>query len=272
MKKAFAPIAALLIVCTGHLSAQYPTRAGARPEALAGSYAALSGASSVFGNQAGLAGVSRPEFMCTYTNRFLLDELSSRSGQFVLPILNSVFAVSMHQFGKGTYKNEQYGFAFARKLSSNFHFGLQYNYSRVFMPEDNRFAGTSGVEFGIQYLAGNALVIGMHAKNPYQSKIETLNSKFSYPFQLNFGVYYPLSELFAITSELEYRTDVPLIFRTGLEYQVLENFYIRSGVSAKPYLFSGGIGFNLKKLCIDLASSYHPFLGNSPSVSFQYQL
>jgi hypothetical protein len=48
--------------------------------------------------------------------------------------------------------------------------------------------------------------------------------------------------------------------------------HIRAGVSGKPYLLSAGFGFVVKKLTVDMAISYHQYLGNSPSVSFQIQL
>jgi hypothetical protein len=77
--------------------------------------------------------------------------------------------------------------------------------------------------------------------------------------------------LFSLTSELENDFDDHFILKTGIEYTILEKLFLRAGVSGKPYQLSAGIGFQVKKLTLDLATTYSQYLGNSPSVSFQYQ-
>jgi hypothetical protein len=99
-----------------------------------------------------------------------------------------------------------------------------------------------------------------------------LNSgMFRYPSRIKIGTFYRLSDLFSLTSELENDFDDHFILKTGIEYTIIEKLFLRTGVSGKPYQLSAGIGFQMKKLTLDLASTYNPYLGNSPSVSFQYQ-
>jgi len=63
----------------------------------------------------------------------------------------------------------------------------------------------------------------------------------------------------------------PLNIKTGLEFDLMKKLFIRTGISAKPYQLSAGIGLVMKKMNIDMAVAYNQYLGNSPSVSFQYQ-
>lgn len=271
MKLLPALILAFFVLFAGSLSAQDIFPAGARSEALAGSSVAITGSSSVFGNQAGLAEINRPEVGGSFQSRFLIQELSGKSGLFVLPIQSSVFALSLYQFGEIPFRQEKFGISYARKISPKLNFGVQFNYYRLYLSEDNKSAGSSGLELGFQYAVNKLILLGAHVQNPYRTGIKTYSGKYFYPSKVNVGVFYRPTNSFSLTSEIEGYFDRQIRLIAGLEYQILDYFFVRAGVSGKPVQLSGGFGFQIRKLTLDLATSYHSWLGNSPSVSFQYQ-
>lgn len=244
---------------------------GARIQALAGASVGLSDIWSVYGNQAGLANISRAEIGGSFQNRFLISELSSRSLVFSFPVQSSVFAGSVSQFGKNAFRQEKYGLAYARQIFPKLNFGVQFNYYRFYLPEDNRSAGSSGIELGVQYLLSHQLILGIHVMNPYQTGIATMSGTYQFPGRFNFGAVFRLSNDFSLSSELEHDLSSHLTIRSGMEYTILEKLYLRAGFSGKPYQLSAGLGFQVKKIILDLAGSCNQYLGNSPSVSFQYQ-
>ncbi len=244
---------------------------GPRYQAVADASVAMSGCWSVFGNQAGLAAIDRPEIAGSYQDRFLISELSTRSGLFAFPIQSSVFAVSVYQFGKNPFRQEKFGIAYARQIFPRLNFGVQFNYFQLFLSEDNHSAGASGLEFGFQYQFVKKLVLGFHVLNPYPTGIRTLSGIYLYPSGISVGVFYPLSDAFRIAAELDNDFNRQFVIKTGLEYIILENLFVRTGISGKPYQFSAGIGFRVKRLLVDLATTSNQYLGNSPSVSFEYQ-
>lgn len=244
---------------------------GSRHQALSDATVGLSDCWSVFGNQAGLAGIDRPVVGGSFQNRFLVNELSTRAGLLVLPVQSSVFAFSLSQFGQIPFRQEKFGLAYARKISPKLNFGLQFNSYRLFLSEENRSVTSFGAELGVQYLLTERLVVGFHVMNPYRTGIKLRSGLFRYPSRVNIGTSYRLSDLFSLTSELENDFDDHFILKTGIEYCILEKLFVRTGVSGKPYQLSAGIGFQVRKLTLDLASTYNQYLGNSPSVSFQYQ-
>ena len=227
---------------------------------------------SVFGNQAGLAQIDRLTIGGSFQNRFLVKELSLSSGIFIIPVLSSVIAFSVYQFGQTTFRHEKFALAFARSLNPRLHFGIQFNYYRFFLAEENRSIGSPGVELGFQYQLTHQVLLGIHTLNPYRTSIQTLSGEYSYPSIFNIGASFQLSESFGFVAELQKELLYPLNIKTGLEYNILKKLFIRTGVSGKPYQLSAGMGFAVKKLKIDLAVAYNQYLGNSPSVSFQYQL
>jgi hypothetical protein len=260
-----------LLISAQFSSAQEIFQPSARSLAMAGVSSTLSGGWSVFGNQAGLASVQHPEVAGSFQSRFLLAELSARTGLFVIPVQTSVFAFSFYQFGQIPFRQEKYGFAYSRQVFPKLNFGIQFNYYSLYFSEENRSASSAGLELGLQYLFSDKLIIGAHVLNPYQTGIKIYSGKHSYPSAFNLGILYKLSESFGLASELQNDFDRHFRLKTGMEYSFPEKLFLRAGISGKPYQFSAGIGFRIQKISFDIASSYHQYLGNSPAVSFQYQ-
>ena len=244
---------------------------GSRYQALSDASVGMSDCWSVFGNQAGLARINRIVVGGSFQNRFLVNELSTRAGLLVLPVQSSVFAFSLSQFGQIPFRQEKFGLAYARQLSPHLNFGVQFNCYRLFLSEENRSVSSFGAELGVQYLFTERFVVGFHVVNPYRTGVKLSSGIFRYPSRIKIGSFYRLSDLFSLTTELENDFDKHLILKTGFEYTILEKLFLRAGVSGKPYQLSAGIGFHVKKLTLDLATTYNQYLGNSPSVSFQYQ-
>jgi len=244
---------------------------GSRYEALSDASVGLSGCWSVFGNQAGLAGINRPVVGGSFQNRFLVNELATRTGFFAVLVQSSVFAFSFSQFGKIPFRQAKFGLAYARRISPHFNFGVQFNCCRLFLSEENRSVSSYGAEFGVQYLVTERLVLGGHVTNPYWTGVKLSSGMYRYPSRIRIGTFYCLSDFFSLTTELENDFDDHFILKTGIEYNIVEKLFVRTGVSGKPYQLSAGIGFQVKKFMLDLATTYNPYLGNSPSVSFQFQ-
>lgn len=261
----------LLLLCTTVTKAQEVFLSGSRSQALAGLSASLADCWSVFGNQAGLAQIKKLTIGGTFHNRFWIKELSSSSGLFVLPVNASVFALSIYQFGQTSFRQEKLALAYARSLNPRLDIGIQFNYYRYFLDEENRSMGTPGLELGFQYRLTDQLLLGLHALNPYKTSLQTLSGEYSYPSIYNLGAFIQLSESFGFATELQKDQLHPISLKTGLEYDIANRLFIRTGIAGKPYQLSAGMGFEVNKLKIDLAVAYNQYLGNSPSFSFQYQ-
>lgn len=240
--------------------------------ALADATVTLSDCWSVFGNQAGLSEITKPEIGLSFRNSFGLKELAIKSGMIILPIRSTVYALSFVQYGKNLFKQEYYGFSYAKSITPDLKFGLQFHYFRQYFPEDNYYSGIWGLDLGIQVPLNKSFSLGLHIHNPYKTSIKTLNSKIQYPSDIKLGATLLFSESFIVYTELENNFNQQITARTAFEYTILEKFIIRSGIVGKPYRFAAGFGFQINKTSIDLANSYHPYLGNTPSISFKYKI
>ncbi|MEM9024528.1 MAG: hypothetical protein AAGB22_12350, partial [Bacteroidota bacterium] len=84
------------------------------------------------------------------------------------------------------------------------------------------------------------------------------------------GMDYRFNERVLVTAETEKDLDLDAQVKAGLEYQVLDQLFLRTGVSSQPFRYSFGFGFRWKAAQLDVATGYHSVLGFSPQLSAHY--
>ena len=84
--------------------------------------------------------------------------------------------------------------------------------------------------------------------------------------------YEPTKDIF-LSIDLCKDIDFDPNFRIGLEYQIIDNIYLRTGINSKPTKAFFGGGVKLGKFKIDYAVTSHEFLGMShqAGIGFNYQ-
>jgi hypothetical protein len=247
-------------------------RAGARALALSDAFVSFTDTWSTFHNQAGLASFVSVSGSVFYTSKFGLKEFSQMAGSFVLPTKTGVFGLGYSQFGTGQFKENKFGIAFAKKLSSEVSAGIQIDYLSSLFPENKRAKGFVTFEGGILYESSEKLNLGVHIFNPFHLGFETLTGKVKMPVTFRTGANYRFSEFLLMCFELEKNSENNLILKTGTEFLPLRNLAIRFGFSGKPFAYTAGIGYQYGKISTDIGFSYHGVLGFTPSVSIQFKL
>ena len=82
------------------------------------------------------------------------------------------------------------------------------------------------------------------------------------------GISYKPNEDFLINLELEKDLGFKESIKSGIEYQVVSNVYLRTGFSTQPFVSAFGIGFHPQKLLFDYSFSNDSDLGNVHECSF----
>ncbi|MDQ3193176.1 MAG: hypothetical protein M3Q58_16450 [Bacteroidota bacterium] len=242
---------------------------GARSAAMGNSSVAISDLWSVHHNQAGLAGLDKMQAGIYYENRFLIPELSLKGLALAMPVKNGVFGLSVSQFGFALYNESKVGLSYAQKLGEKVSAGVQLDYLNTFIAEGYGNKGMITGEAGVQAELAPGLTIGAHIFNPFRVKLATHNNE-RIPTIMRLGLNYEISNKVLICAETLKDTDHKPVFRAGLEYNVIEQLYLRAGISSNPGMHTFGFGLNLKHFKIDFASSIHSVLGYSPMVSINY--
>ena len=240
---------------------------GARDVSLGNATVALVSSFSAFNNQATLALLKEVTFAVDYQQPYLIDRFAIKSLAFTIPTPLSNFALTVRQKGIPGYSESRFGFAMAKKLSQNFSAGLQFNYFLINFPEQGTNRGTFLIEFGVLYQSKNNLAIGFHLFNPSGSTIGSLNFQSKLPVVATTGISLKPTHDLLIVSSIAYSDDNLLNIRMGLEYQFVERFYVRVGISGKPIHHSAGIGYKCRYFATDVAFVHHETLGYTPSIS-----
>ena len=161
-------------ICSVVISQQTQEIAGAEYGALSSAGAADQNVWQNLINPAGL--ITKAEnwqVAASYTNRFGLSELSSRTIVGAVPLKRSKLGFTVHSFGYSAYLQNQFSAAYALKLHSKLRAGVQLNYLSVNIGEGfGRYSGLTA-NVGFQYDFNDKISAGLVIKNPNRSQLNT---------------------------------------------------------------------------------------------------
>ncbi len=242
---------------------------GARAAGMGNASVSLSDAWSAQHNQAGLGFLKNPSAGFYYENRFLLKELSIKGGVAALPVKGGTFGLCISNFGYSVYSENKYSLSFAKAFGDKLSAGIAMDYLTTKISEGYGSKGVLAAEFGIQAKPLKGLTVAAHIFNPTRAKIAEYNDE-RLPTVIRFGGDYNFSEKVTVAIETEKDISQKAIFKAGIEYKPVKEFYIRAGVGTNPTLSSFGFGINIKSLKVDVAANYHQTLGFSPQLALTY--
>jgi hypothetical protein len=228
----------------------------------------LGGIKSIYLNQAGLTDITDIGADMSFERRFNLEEFTNISFAGAKSFKWGTFGLLVSNFGFSEYSEQKFGLAYARKLHENLSLGgqfdiLRYNIEKV--GSKNLFT----FEIGMQLKLNNEFSIGTHVFSPGTADV-TDATELGTRFRLGL-MYKPSNKVFLLAEvdKLIYRNPD---FKIGLGYNVIQEAQINLGINPTLGFYSFGLHFNLKnKFCISSAIALNNNLGNSPSLSLQYQ-
>jgi len=243
---------------------------GSRFAAMANASVMIPDIWSVSHNQAGLAYLQKINISFHYENRFIVPEYGLKAVAASIPTKPGSFGFSFNYFGYSKYHETKTGLAYSKLFGNKFSAGVQINYHTVFISENYGKSYAISVEGGFMYQPVENLFIGAHIFNPSRSKYNTLDGDEYLPVSFRFGVGYNLVNRVMLALETQKEINFPAIWKLGIEFEALENLYLRGGLNSYPTGGSFGIGYEIVGLRADLAFSFHPQLGFTPHVTFIY--
>lgn len=242
---------------------------GGRSAGMANASVTLTDVWAVHNNQAGLAFITKPVAGIYYENRFMVSDLSLKSAAFALPVKKGVFGISMNYFGFSLYSESKIGLAYAMQFGEKLSAGIQLDYMNTRIAEGYGNKSVFAGEIGVRAKLTDALTLGAHLFNPSRPVLSSYNNEKT-PAILRFGADYKFSKKVILAIETLKNIDQDPVFKAGLEYQIIEQIFLRAGMATNPSLNTFGIGVKLQNFSFDFASSFNTVLGVSPKVSMMY--
>ena len=227
-----------------------------------------SGFWSSFHNQANLANNNSFAVGFNYEDRFNIRELGTRTAGVIIPAGKTSLGAIYSHFGYSDFQRDMTGLACGLKLSDKISAGVQVDYfsERTSGEYDNNQFITC--EAGLLITPSENTRLGIHIFNPVPNSIR----KISLPMALRIGAGTYLNKSLFAGVEAEMSSGNKLLFRTGLEYEVVKKFWLRGGFCTDGNSFSFGFGWLVKFVQMDAGFVTHEKLGVTPSVSLIFKI
>lgn len=242
---------------------------GGRSDAIGGSSVTITDEWALFNNIGALADHQNWSIFGTYKNLYGLNELSSMAAGLTLPLANGTLGVGAYRFGHDLLNEHRVNLGFSNRFGI-VSLGLNVSYFQLSI-ENNGTSNNFMIDFGGRAELNPQLIFGAHISNLNQARLNPDTGEII-PTYMKAGLSYrPLSELM-INAEVEKNLDDPLRIKAGLEYFILTNLALRTGLKTEPFLGTFGLGFRPKKIKVDYAYAIHQDLGDIHQISFCYQI
>lgn len=244
--------------------------AGARSMSMANASTTFTDVWAFHNNPGALGAVESFSAGLSYENRFLLKELQSQGLAVAVPLKVGVISAGGHFYGYNQYRSTKVGIGYSLKLAEKLFAGVQLNYQGLRLSSNYGSKNSMTAEAGIYAKITDKWNLGLSAFNIGRAKLSTFeDDRFSTVLRL--GSSYNFSKKLMLAIEAEKDLDYRMRFKSGLEYQVINNFYVRGGFGTAPVEATFGLGYHFKQIHLDLGSAYDQNLGWSPHFSIIFE-
>ena len=252
------------------LSQSPTTQIGGRALGVSGASLTYKDVWAQYHNQAGLAYMKSMNCGLGYQNAFFVKELSTKSLTLALPVKPGVIGLNYYYFGYPKFNENKVGLAFSKLLGKRIALGIQLDYLYTHIDGEYGQKGIAAGEIGILAEPIDDLLIGAHVFNIWNSKISSIENEYL-PTIFKLGASYLLYQKALLSIEAEKDLEMDIVFKTGLELELVDNFIFRAGISTNPTSYSFGLGYTYNSFELNIAFAKHPVLDYSPGLSVIYR-
>lgn len=259
----------LLLTTVKSLYGQVVLPVGARANALANTSVTLNDCWSYFHNAGVVPMKNSVQVGVFYQTRFLAKEVQQQALAGVIPVKKGAFSVGAQFYGYEQFRFSRIGMGYALALSDNISFGVQGNLNQLRLGGNYGSTVKGTIEAGFLATLSPKWKMGMSVFNIGRQTIWKNGDRYGTTMKL--GASYEPSKKVKTLFELEKQVLYPMNAKCAFEYFPNESFAFRLGTQTQPFLFAFGFSYLKNKLQIDLSSQFHPYLGWTPSIGFNYQ-
>jgi hypothetical protein len=245
------------------------TAVGARSVSMSGVSAGLEDAWATANNPAGLARYEHLSLATSLEQRYMLRELGHYALTLTAPVNNGCLGIFTMFTGYQSYIDQKVVLAFGMPFGENLSGGLSMVYCFQKASGESLPVHQLTYQLGAIVRLSSKTGLAFTAFNPFQLYLKSKDYA-SLPSVFRLGFSYQYSSSFIIYSEAEKDMYYPPCLKIGTEYIFHEKLYLRGGIRLLPVSWSFGAAVYQNRFRVEIASSYHQYLGFSPLVTFQY--
>ena len=242
---------------------------GARSVGMANAHVGHADAWAIFNNVGALGRLESNQVLFGYDHRLGISELTTLAAGVASVHDFGVIGLGVSHFGGSHFNQKSIGIGFSNTFGIA-SFGFKINYFQTNIEGFGR-SGSPVLEFGGLASLGPDLFFAAHIYNLSRSKFSKAGSDYL-PTVVKAGLSYRPSEKLIINVEAEKDIILPPQFKMGMEYNLLNRLWARSGIQIQPNNLFFGMGFKPSRFQIDYALSQNYRLGYTHHFSFNYLL
>lgn len=226
---------------------------------------------TAFNNPAMISYVEKAEMGIQYENRFIINELSTKSFQAAYSTDFANAGLSFSYFGYSLYHEMLIGLGFARNFSDHFALGVQFNYLNAYFSAINDYKTAFFPQIGLNVNISPVLNLSFNTFNPFQTNITTEYVTKRIPSVFSLGTAYSFADNLVWRVQIDKEISSNYRFATGFDYEMLRFLKVKLGAYAHNYLVPClGLGFKTGAFHFDLNGELHPILGVNTLASLKY--
>lgn len=224
---------------------------------------------SNFNNVGALGWLKQNSVGVSFENRYNQGAFNQMAFGAALPTKKlGVVGVSASKFGGDIFNQTraQVGWAKAFGIAS---IGLQaqwYQFNAVNFPTQSRllinFGGLAQLTPKIQFGASISNIGQAKASEFQDEKVPTI---------VKGGISFLPSKKVKLMGEIQKDLDQKAVVKAGIEYELVEKVWLRTGFTSQTLMACGGIGVEWRNLQFNYAFSHHPQLGWSNGIGLNFR-
>lgn len=219
---------------------------------------------SLFNNVGALDRMKNSEVGIALDQRYGLHELSTAALSLAFKKPGGSLGIGIARFGGELFQQHrlELGLSTTRGILS---FGVKAAWFQTYI---EGFGTGNALLLSLGGLAelGPRFFFGTHLSNLNQAKVSKQSSQ-PIPTLLTVGITYVPAKNLEIQSELEKDLDNPPLFKLGLNYQLDNWIFLRTGIHSAPNSLHFGLGLRKKKYGLDYALGQTSALGGTHHLS-----
>jgi hypothetical protein len=242
---------------------------GARSQGMGNARVFLPESWTYFNNIGALDRLEETEISAGFDHRYGLSELSTVDLALAWKNDFGTIGLGISRFGGKLFNQQLLGLGFSNTL------GIVSIGAKVdwFQTQIEGFGTGNALLFSLGGVAelGPKFFLGANFSNLNRAKISQ-NSEQRLPTTVQLGISYLPAESLRIQAEVEKDIALDPVFKAGVEYQLKEWIFLRTGVSSNPGRLSFGLGLRKDQFGFDYAYGQNSALGRTHHLSLVMKL
>ncbi len=225
---------------------------------------------SIHNNVGALGWVEKTGASVCFENRYNLQAFNQMAfGSALVTQKIGTFGFGASRFGSDLFNQTRasLGWGKAFGLASVGLEGQWYQVSASEFPSRNYFL----LNFGGLAKLTPKIHFGASISNILQTKASEFQDE-RIPTIARAGISFLPNSKVKLLAEVQKDLDLKAIYKVGIEYELVEKLWLRTGFSSQIQQASGGLGFEWRNLVLDYAIASHPQLGWTNSIGISIKL